>query len=313
MTLPSGARFQIGAVEFAVVNDGQYYYDGGAVFGLVPRMLWERVAGPLDETHRLTLGLNCLLLRSRGQTILIESGVGGKPGDRDSASPAEQGTLMDSLAALGVTPEEIDIVVNTHLHADHCGWNTSLVTGKDGEDVLVPTFPNAKIIVSATEWDDAQHPNERTRATYLAKNLEPIADRLELMDGEHQITDEVIFVPVPGHTDGHSSVVVRSGQEWGVYLGDMAQHRVQLERTAWVSALDTLPLVAMETKKKLMDECIDAGALVMFCHGPYPGVGRMTRTPEGFRKWVDVEPVGHGLDGHTHAHEGGDHDHGHAH
>ncbi|MEX2376241.1 MAG: MBL fold metallo-hydrolase, partial [Dehalococcoidia bacterium] len=307
MTLPSGARYQIGAVDFAVVNDGTYYYDAGAVFGVVPRVLWERVTDPMDERYRIPLGLNCLLLRSRGQTILIETGVGGKPGDRDAASPAEEGTLLDSLAALGVTPEEIDVVVNTHLHADHCGWNTT--TGSD--DLLVPTFPNARYVINAHEWEDATHPNERTRATYLDRNLSPIADRLELMDGEHQITDEVIFVPAPGHTEGHSTVVIRSGQEWGVYLGDLAQHRVQLERTPWVSGLDLLPLVSLETKKRLMDECIEAGALLMFCHGPYPGVGRMVRTPEGYRKWEDVAPVGHGLGDHSHdghTHEGGGHE-----
>ena len=305
MTLPSGARYKIGGVDFAVVNDGTYYYDAGAVFGVVPRVMWERVAPPLDDRYRMPLGLNCLLLRSRGQTILIETGVGAKPGDRDAASPAEQGTLLDSLAALGVAPEEIDVVVNTHLHADHCGWNTSVASsrGGAGEGDLVPTFPNARYVINATEWEDATHPNERTRATYLSRNLDPIADRLELMDGEHQITDEVIFVPVRGHTEGHSTVVIRSGQEWGVYVGDMAQHRVQLERTPWVSGLDILPLVSMETKKRLMDECIEAGALVMFCHGPYPGVGRMTRTPEGFRKWVDVEPEGEGLDLHGHGHD----------
>ncbi|MQC47494.1 MAG: MBL fold metallo-hydrolase [Chloroflexi bacterium] len=312
MTLPSGARYQIGAVDFAVVNDGTYYYDAGAVFGVVPRVMWERVIDPMDERYRIPLGLNCLLLRSRGETILIETGVGAKPGDRDAASPAEEGTLLDSLAALGVAPEEIDVVVNTHLHADHCGWNTT--TGSD--DLVVPTFPNARYIINAQEWEDATHPNERTRATYLERNIEPIADRLELMDGEHQITDEVIFVPAPGHTEGHSTVVIRSGQEWGVYLGDLAQHRIQLERTPWVSGLDILPLVSMETKKRLMDECVEAGALMMFCHGPYPGVGRMTRTPEGYRKWEDVEPVGQGLDGHSHdghTHEGGGHEHGHAH
>lgn len=311
MSIPSGARYRIGGVDFAVVNDGTYWYDAGAVFGVVPRVMWERVAPPLDERYRMPLGLNCLLLRSRGQTILVETGVGAKPGDRDAASPAEQGTLLTSLAALGVTPEEIDVVVNTHLHADHCGWNTSVEAGPDGE-VLRPTFPNARYVINATEWEDATHPNERTRATYLARNLDPIADRLELMDGEHQITDEVIFVPVRGHTEGHSTVVVRSGQEWGVYVGDMAQHRVQLERTPWVSGLDILPLVSMETKKRLMDECIEAGALVMFCHGPYPGVGRMTRTPEGFRRWVDVDPIGEGLDLHGHSHEdgaGADHSH----
>lgn len=301
--IPSGARYRIGGVDFAVVNDGTYWYDAGAIFGVVPRVMWERVSGPLDDRYRIPLGLNCLLLRSRGQTILVETGVGGKPGDRDAASPAEDGTLLDSLAALGVTPEEIDVVVNTHLHADHCGWNTMIA----GSGEPAPTFPNARYVVSSAEWHDATHPNERTRATYLARNLDPVADRLELMDGEHQITDEVIFVPAPGHTEGHSSVIIRSGQEWGVYLGDLAQHRVQLERTPWVSGLDLLPLVSMETKKRLMDECIEAGALVMFCHGPYPGVGRMTRTAEGFRKWVDVEPLPPGP--HAHEHGGQSHTH----
>lgn len=298
MTVPSGARFEIGGVNLAVVNDGTYWFDAGAIFGVVPRVMWERQAPPMDERYRIPLGLNCVVLRSRGKTMLIETGVGNKPGDRDAASPAEDGTLLTSLAALGVAPEDVDIVVNTHLHADHCGWNTAL---PEGAEAPVPTFPNATYYISGQEWEDATHPNERTRATYLARNLDPIADRLELLDGETQITDEVIFVPAPGHTEGHSTVVVRSGQEWGVYLGDLAQHRVQLERTAWVSGVDILPLVSMETKKQLMDECIEAGALIMFCHGPYPGVGRMTRTEEGYRKWVDLAPTGEGL---PHVHQG---------
>ena len=291
MTIPSGARFKIGGVDLAVVNDGTFWQDAGAVFGLVPRLMWERQAPPMDERYRIPLGLNCLLLRSRGKTVLIETGVGGKPGDRDVATPAEEGTLLTSLAAMGVAPADIDVVVNTHLHFDHCGWNTSVEAGAGGEERFVPTFPNATYYINAREWDEATHPNERTRGTYFARNLDPIAERLELIDGERAITDELIFVPAPGHTEGHSTIVIRSGQEWGVYLGDMAQHRVQLERTPWVSSFDTLPLVSMETKRRLMDECIEAGALVMFTHGAYPGVGRMTRTAEGFRKWVDEPPL----------------------
>ncbi|RLT34530.1 MAG: MBL fold metallo-hydrolase [Chloroflexi bacterium] len=296
MTNPSGARFKVGAVDLTVVNDGTFWYDAGAVFGIVPRVMWERVIPPLDDRYRLPLALNCLLLRSQGKTVLIETGVGGKPGDRDVASAADEGTLLTSLAALGVAPADIDIVVNTHLHFDHCGWNTTVEEAPDAQDGapprFVPTFPNATYYVSALEWEDANHPNERTRGTYFARNLDPIADRLELLDGERKITDELIFVPTPGHTQGHSTVVIRSGQEWGVYLGDMAQHRAQLERTPWVSGLDTLPLVSMETKKQLMEQCADAGALVMLTHGPYPGVGRIHRTPEGYRQWVDEHPLG---------------------
>ncbi|MGE3855799.1 MAG: MBL fold metallo-hydrolase [Dehalococcoidia bacterium] len=291
MTIPSGAKFKIGGVDLAVVNDGSFYQDAGAVFGLVPRVMWERQVPPLDERYRMPLALNCVLLRSQGRTVLIETGVGGKPGDRETATPAEDGTLLTSLAALGVAPEEIDVVVNSHLHFDHCGWNTMVDPADGGGERLVPTFPNATYVINAQEWQDATHPNERTRGTYFARNLDPIADRLTLADGELKITDEVRFVPAPGHTAGHSTVVIRSGQEWGVYLGDMAQHRTQLERTAWVSSFDVLPLVSMDTKRALIDECIVANALVMYTHGAYPGVGRMTRTAEGFRKWVDEPPL----------------------
>jgi glyoxylase-like metal-dependent hydrolase (beta-lactamase superfamily II) len=301
--IDSGARFSIGSVDFAVVNDGSHFYDAGAIFGVVPRVMWERQTPVMDDRYRMETGLNCLLLRSQGKTVLIETGVGGKPGDREnSGTPASEGTLMTSLDSLGVTPEEIDIVVNTHLHSDHCGWNTSVGPAGDSDDIdsLIPTFPNAKYYVGAREWEDAIHPNERTRATYLERNLLPVADHLELLDGEVAITDEIRFLPTPGHTHGHGAVIVKSGQEWGVYVGDMVQHRSQLERTAWVSGLDVLPLVSMETKKDLMDRCIEEEALIMFCHGPYPGIGRMTRTEQGFRKWVDVEPDGQGL---PHPHE----------
>lgn len=296
MTNESGAQYEIGAVRFTVLNDGVYYYDAGAVFGVVPRLMWERVAPPLDRRHRIPLGLNCLLLKSEGKTILVESGVGGKPGDRDNASPASDGTLLDSLAALEVAPEEIDVVLNTHLHADHCGWNTTLSTDEhDGgeEESLRPTFPNATYYVSSAEWNDATHPNERTRATYLERNLMPIANQVNAVDGEFKITDEVRFLPTPGHTEGHGCVVIRSGGEWGLYAGDLAQHPAQLERTAWVSGLDVLPLISMETKKQLMDRCIEEQALVMMTHASYPGVMRMSRNTRGHRELTSVEPLDH--------------------
>ncbi len=292
MPIPSGARYRVGNVELAVVNDGTFGYDAGAVFGIVPRVMWERVVPPLDAMHRLTLGLNCLLLRSEGKTVLIETGVGGKPGDRDNASPASEGTLITSLEALDVSPEDVDIVVNTHLHADHCGWNV-LHEERDGEPLLRPTFPNATYYVAGVEWDDANHPNERTRATYLERNLAPIADHVELIDeaaGEHKITEEVRFLGAPGHTHGHGVVVIRSGSEWAMFTGDLAQHPAQLERTAWVSGLDVLPLVSMETKKTLMDRSIDENALLFVCHAEYPGAMRMTRTDRGFRSLAPVPP-----------------------
>ena len=279
-------KYRVGSLELVVLSDGYFRLDAGATFGVVPRVIWEPIVGPLDEQHRMSLALNCLLLESQGRRLLIETGLGDKDRARWGGSPIEQGGLLSDLAACGLRPDDIDIVINTHLHADHCGWNTRLVDGG-----LVPTFPRARYYVQRGEWEAATHPNERTRATYLAENLTPLADagQLELVDGERRVTDEVTIVPSPGHTADHASVVISSGGETALYVGDIAQHTVQLERPAWVSSFDILPLVSMETKKTLMERAIQQRALVVAVHCPYPGVGRMSQTPEGRRKWVAVE------------------------
>lgn len=278
---------RLGNLDLAVLSDGEFYLDAGATFGLVPRVMWEPYAGPLDEMHRLTIGLNSLLLRSEGKLILIETGVGDKPrGWRDQASPAENGTLLSDLESIDVAPEDIDIVINTHLHADHCGWNT-----RYRGDELVPTFPNAEYIVTQTEWDAAVAPNERTRATYLKDNLQPVADsgHLRLLDGETKITDEIIAIPTPGHSAGHASIGISSGGEKALYIGDIAQVAVQLERTAWVSAFDVFPLTSLETKKRIVEQAIEDNSLIISVHARFPGLGRLQRTPEGFRRWTEVE------------------------
>ncbi len=286
------AKYRLGALDLAVLSDGLFYQDAGAVFGIVPRAMWESYAGPLDDRHRMSLGLNSLLLRSAGRLVLIETGVGDKPdGYRRQSTAASEGNLLSDLQALGVRPEEVDVVINTHLHADHCGWNTRLVDGK-----LVPTFPNAEYLIACGEWETAVHPNERTRATYLTENLLPVQEsgRLRLIDGETRVTDEITLVPTPGHTEDHVSVVIASAGETAVYIGDMAQAAVQLERTAWVAAFDILPLVSMETKRALMERAIEQGWVVVSVHAPFPGLGRMVRTEQGYRKWTPLDAEGTG-------------------
>ena len=282
----SKSKYRVGSLELVVLSDGTFRLDAGAVFGVVPRLMWEPVVDDLDEHHRTSLGLNCLLLQSEGKTILIETGVGDKGRKSWQASPLEEGTLLSDLAARGFQPDDVDIVINTHLHADHCGWNTRyLPAGQDKK--LAPTFPRARYFIQRGEWEAARHPNERTRATYLAENLTPLEEsgQLELVEGETRVTSEVVMIPSPGHTEHHASVVVTSGGEVALYVGDIAQHRVQLERTAWVSAFDVLPLVSLDTKRRLMDEAVQQNALVISVHLPFPGAGRMTMTPEGRRKW----------------------------
>ncbi|MBI4571251.1 MAG: MBL fold metallo-hydrolase [Chloroflexi bacterium] len=278
---------RLGSLDLQILSDGAFYQDAGAVFGVVPRVMWERIARPaLDGEHRMSLALNSLLVRSHGTLVLIETGVGDKEGHRRQASPAAEGTLLAALNAAGVRPEEIDVVVNTHLHADHCGWNTRAA----GDGRLAPTFPRARYLIQRGEWEAAIHPNERTRATYLADNLLPLEEAgvLELVDGELAVTPEVTIVAARGHTEDHAAVVLSSAGETAIYIGDLVQHHVQLERTAWVSAFDLLPLVSMETKKRIVERAIRERALIVSAHCPFPGLGRVALADDGKKRW---EPV----------------------
>ena len=283
------ATHRLGNLHLRVLSDGVYYQDAGAVFGVVPRIMWERLGFEMNARYQMALGLNSLLLHSRGKTILIETGVGEKERPLGQTERPD-GTLLDELRRIGVAPDDVDIVVNTHLHADHCGWNTR----KDASGGWTPTFPRARYLIQRAEWDAAVNPNERTRATYLAENMRPIevSGQLELLDGEHAITDEVTIIPTFGHSMGHASVILSSGGESAVYIGDMVQHTAQLERAAWVSSFDVYPLEAMESKKKVVARAIAEQQLVIAVHADYPGLGRMTESADGKRRWTAVEPNG---------------------
>ncbi|MBI1886441.1 MAG: MBL fold metallo-hydrolase [Chloroflexi bacterium] len=280
-----GRWLKLGNLDLLVVSDGILRLDAGAVFGLTPRVMWEPHAGPLDDMHRLPMGLNCVVVRSGGKTVLIETGVGTKrartPG---AAGTGEVGTLLEELAREGIRPEDVDIVVNTHLHFDHAGGNT--VTAAGGP---APAFPRARYFIQKGEWEEAQRPNERTRATYLAENFEPLAEarQVELVEGEAEVVKGVRMVPAPGHTAHHAVVELESGGELALYAGELAQHPVMLERIAWISAFDVLPLVSLETKKRLIERAIDKRALLVCVHAPFPGVGRL-RLEDGKRRWDET-------------------------
>jgi glyoxylase-like metal-dependent hydrolase (beta-lactamase superfamily II) len=286
------ARHRLGNLDLLLLSDGTYFQDAGAVFGIVPRLLWERLGITLNDRYQMPLGLNSLLVRSGGKMVLIETGVGDKQRPLGQTQRADGRSLLDELDAVGVQPEDVDIVINTHLHADHCGWNTRRNDAGDYE----PTFRRARYLIQRGEWDAATHPNERTRATYLAENLLPLeyAGCLDLVDGENSVTDEIRIVPTPGHTQDHASVILASAGERAIYLGDMIQHPAQLERPAWVSSFDVYPLEAMETKKAVVARAIADEELIVAVHCEFPGLGRMTETAEGKRMWVPVAPNGAG-------------------
>ena len=282
--------YRVGSREVRVLSDGVIWLDAGAVFGLVPKVMWSRVTGETNDLNQIPLALNCLLLESDGKTVLIETGQGNKDFEqtRRRGWEPDHGKLIDDLARNGVQPADVDIVINTHLHNDHTGWNT--IEHGDGE--LAVTFPNARYYIQRGEWEDAMQPNERTRATYLPENLLPVeaAGQVDFIDGETQVTSDITVIETPGHTAEHASVVIANGGESAVYLGDMIQHQVQLERVAWLSAFDVLPLINLETKKRLIADAIKNRSLLVAVHNPFPGVGRMSAGERGRNVWTSEEP-----------------------
>ncbi len=284
-----GHWFRLGHLELLVVSDGIIRQDAGATFGLVPRVMWERYTPDLDESHRIPVGLNSLLVRSGGKTILVDTGVGTKPTRAPGAMVIDQsGRLLENLSRAGVSPEEIDIVVNTHLHFDHCGGNTGSEDGRP-----VPAFPRARYFIQNGEWEAATHPNERTRGTYLAENFEPLQDarQVELVSGEVDVANGVRIVPAPGHTEGHCVIELESDGNYALYVGELSQHPVMLERLAWISAFDVLPLVSLDTKRRLLEWATEKRALLVSVHAPYPGLGHL-RMAGGKRKWEETKRNG---------------------
>ena len=241
------ARHRLGSLHLNILSDGLYYQDAGAVFGIVPRCSGSGSASRSTTATRCRSASTRCSSRRRARRCSSRRASARRSARCGQTERPGGGTLLDDLRAAGVAPDDVDIVINTHLHADHCGWNTR----KDADGAYVPTFPRARYLIQRGEWDAATHPNERTRATYLPENMLPLeaSGQLELIDGETRVTDEITIIPTHGHTADHASVVLASGGEKAIYIGDMIQHPVQLERAAWVSSFDVYPLEAMETKK----------------------------------------------------------------
>ena len=264
---------QFGDLEIHIVSDGQFWSDAGGPFGLVPRSLYEKVIQPNKE-NKIPMKLNCLLVRSEGKTILIDSGFGDKLTARARklrGLERPQGGLLQDLERLDIAPEDVDLVIDTHLHADHCSGNTRL----DGEDVI-PTFPNAEYWVQRIEWAEASHPDARTRGTYFSDNIKPIwrAGKLRLLYGDTKVTKHLSCVVTPGHTRGHQSVLLESGGWKGMYVADMASYAIHMEKTAWLTSYDVLPLENIQTKEIWRKWAVENDAWLFFEHDPRVTIAR---------------------------------------
>ncbi len=279
---------RLGNVSLHLVSDGTFWHDAGNLFGLVPRVLWEQVSMP-DGRNCLELSLHCLLIDDGHRRVLVDTGYGDKltEAEQDQIGLSGRRRLLRSLEAIGFGPLDVDVVINTHLHADHCGGNTH----HDGDGGLVPAFPRATYCVQRLELADATFPNEWTQAGYRRQDWEPVsqAGQLRVLSGDTRLTDEIRVVVMPGHTRAHQCVVVESAGQTAIFLGDVAPWPVHLERLAWVSAHDVEPMVHIETKRNLARWAAENHALLLFAHHPKIPAGYLHSTERPDRFYL--EPV----------------------
>lgn len=269
-------RTTLGDLELTILSDGEYYLDGGTFFGVVPKIMWQRRWAP-DELNRLRAGLNSVLIRGGKKTVLIETGIGNKLNEKMRKIYGHEEKLLKSFEQAGVSPEEIDIVINTHLHFDHCGWNTTYRNGKP-----VPTFPNAKYYVQEGEWRHGQLQTERDRISYISDNYNPLIEsgHMTLLNGDQEIVPGISVRIFPGHTQYMQSVIIASQGKKACYISDLipTTHHLDL---AWGMAFDLYPLDTLNSKKKLYADAIPEEWLVIFTHDPKTPWGHVKLSPEG--------------------------------
>lgn len=269
----------LGDVRVHVLPAGGFALDGGALFGVVPRVIWEKTDPP-DERNRVTLGLNVTLIESGGKRVLVDAGLGEKLTDKDRAiyRVDARATLLGSLQQLGLGPGDIDVVINTHLHFDHAGGNTSVVSGR-----TMPTFPRARYVVQMGEWEDATHPHERNRGTYREEDFVPLAEsrQLDPVQGEVEVAPGVRVVPVGGHTAYHQMVVVEGGGQRLVVPTDVLPTSSHLP-LPFVTSYDLFPLGTLEAKRRLLRQAVEEGTWIVFYHDPRKPAGKVRREGERF-------------------------------
>ncbi|MDZ7342951.1 MAG: MBL fold metallo-hydrolase, partial [candidate division KSB1 bacterium] len=260
-----------------VLSDGLFRLDGGAMFGVVPRVLWERIDPP-DEKNRILMGLNALLIVRGKEKILIDAGIGDKFDEKFGAiySVQREKTLLDRLADLNLQPEDITQVIMSHLHFDHIGWSTR----RHGAGELVPTFPNALYFCQRGEFEYAMNPDPRSKASYIQDNFVPLKDHrvLQFLEGSGEILPGIEGFVTGGHTRDHMIIKVRSANKIVCFLADLVPTPSHL-KTPYVMGYDLYPAQTMEIKPKVLQQAFEEQWLLVFEHAP--------RMKSGYLKQVE--------------------------
>jgi glyoxylase-like metal-dependent hydrolase (beta-lactamase superfamily II) len=275
---------QIGDIEVYPVSDGTFRLDGGAMFGTVPKVLWERRA-PADDRNRIRLGLNALLVKTGHQHVLVDAGMGDKWSDkeRDIFALDRSASLDRSLAACGVEPRDIDLVIASHLHLDHAGGFTTLVNGQ-----VVPRFERARYVVRRGEWEDATHTHERNRASYLERDFVPLASAgvVDFIEADGEVAPGVSVWRTGGHTAHHQIVKIESRGQIGLFMADLVPTVAHVDEP-WIMGYDLYPVDTLAAKKRWVAEAIAREYVIFFEHDPVIPAG-IIRLESGKKR---VEPV----------------------
>jgi glyoxylase-like metal-dependent hydrolase (beta-lactamase superfamily II) len=283
--IPPSDRISIGDVEIVRLLDGTFRVDGGAMFGVVPRTLWAKKAAP-DRENRITLALNCFLVRTAEATLLLDTGVGPDVDRRyvDFYSFERDPGLFGLLGEMGLGPADIDIVVNSHLHFDHCGGNTLKTAGGK----WTPAFPRARYVVQRGEWEQALYPVERDRPSYIPARLRTLAegDRLRLLEGDGSIAPGVEAVLVSGHAACHMGVKITAAKRTLFYLGDAVPTAAHID-LPYIQSYDVYPVDTFENKKALLGQAVGEDWVLAFGHDLLHPFGTVRRS----RRGLDFVPV----------------------
>lgn len=282
---PLIATRTIGRWTVHALQAGGQKLDGGAMFGVVPKPLWERRI-PADERNRIPLGMRCLLIEHDVGLVLIDTGAGNKESEKfhdiygvENAGSYGRTALEDGVRAAGHRPEDVALVINSHLHFDHGGGNTY----RDADGTVKPSFPNARYVVQQGEYHFATHTNERTAASYFPHNFVPVyeADRFDLVDGERELVPGIRVIPTPGHVPFHQAILIDGGGERAFFLGDLVPTAAHLP-LPWIMGYDVEPLVTLETKRRILERAMKEQWLVIFEHDASVAWGKVGHDGKGY-------------------------------
>jgi glyoxylase-like metal-dependent hydrolase (beta-lactamase superfamily II) len=276
---------ELGGIRLTSLDAGQCLYDGGAMFGAVPKVIWESLV-PADDQNRIPLSLSPLLIETGDRRILVDVGFGARATKRDLKIFAfdPDRNVETALGRRGLSPDDIDVMVLTHLHADHAAGAT-----RSGDSGVEPAFPNARHLVNELEWNDALNPDARSASAYRRDDFMPLeeAGLLDLVGDRHDLGDGIAMVRTGGHTAGHAMVVIETPDGTAVYPADLIPSRHHV-RVPYIAGVDTFPLEVIEQKEKLLAEAVEGNWIVILDHDVEGNVGRIVRGVKGRYAFEDL-------------------------